>query len=123
MPSQRKGPDATTGALSPEDQKLLTLARSSLARTRSSKGAAVRDLDGRTYTAASVTLPSLDIGALDLAVAMAISSGATGLEAGAVVTSKEGAIVDLSTVRELAGPDVPVYLADETGAVLAVRHS
>jgi len=123
MPSPQRNQDATTAPLSPEDQKLITLARSSLVRTRATKGAAVRDLDGRTYTAASVTLPSLDIGALDLAVAMAISSGATGLEAGAVVTSKEGAIVDLSTVRELAGPDVPVYVADEGGAILAVRSS
>ena len=109
--------------LSPEDEKLVTLARSSLARTRSTRGAAVRDLDGRTYVASSVTLPSLDISALDLAVAMAISSGATGLEAGAVVTGKEGAIVDLSTVRELAGRDVPVYVADVSGNVVSVRAS
>ncbi len=109
--------------LSPEDQKLVTLARSSIARTRSSRGAAVRDLDGRTYVASSVALPSLEIGALELAVAMAVSSGATGLEAGAVVTSKEGTIVDLSTVRELAGSDVPVYVADDAGNVVSVRAS
>ena len=110
-------------SLSPEDQKLVTLARSSIARTRSSRGAAVRDLDGRTYVASSVSLPSLEIGALELAVAMAVSSGTAGLEAGAVVSSHEGAIVDLSTVREVAGPDVPVYIADEAGNVVAVRAS
>jgi hypothetical protein len=109
--------------LTPEDEKLVTLARSSRARTRSPHGAAVRDLDGRIYTASSVKLPSLELTALELAVAMAISSGATGLEAGAVVSSKDGAIVDLSAVRELAGSDVPVYIADGDGAIVSVRAS
>jgi hypothetical protein len=109
--------------LSPEDEKLVTLARASRARTQSPRGAAVRDLDGRTYVAASVKLPSLDLSALDLAVAMAISSGATGLEAGAVVTTRPGAIVDLSTVREMAGTDIPVILADHEGTIVSVRSS
>src|SRR5215213_5439286 len=100
MEAPRTGPGMT---LSPEDQKLVTLARTSRTRTQSHRGAAVRDLDGRTYVAASVSLPSLEIGALDLAVAMAISSGATGLEAGAVVSPHAEEIVDLSTVRELGG--------------------
>ena len=109
--------------LRPEDEKLVTLARSSRARRQSSHGAAVRDLDGRTYAASSVALPSLEIGALDLAVAMAISSGAAGLEAGAVVSTHDGAIVDLSTVRELAGTEVPVYVADDDGTIVSVRTS
>ena len=109
--------------LSPEDEKLVTLARASRARTHSPRGAAVRDLDGRTYVATSVTLPSFDISALDLAVAMAMSSGATGLEAGAVVTTRDGTIVDLSTVREMAGRDVPVYLANDDGTIVSVRAS
>ena len=109
--------------LSPEDEKLVTLARTSRARTQSARGAAVRDLDGRTYVASTVKLPSLELSALDLAVAMAISSGATGLEAGAVVTTRAGAIVDLSTVRELAGTDVPVYVVDDEGTIVSVRAS
>jgi hypothetical protein len=109
--------------VTPEDEKLVTLARSSRARTSAAGGAAVRDLDGRTYVATSVALPSLELSALDLAVAMAISSGATGLEAGAVVTSRDGAIVDLSTVRELAGADVPVYVAADDGTIQSVRAS
>ena len=40
--------------LSPEDQKLVTLARATMARTGAPEGAAVRDLDGRTYAAAAV---------------------------------------------------------------------
>ena len=65
--------------LTPEDEKLVTLARASRARTHSPRGAAVRDLDGR--------------------------------------------IVDLSTVREMAGKDVPVYLADDEGTIVSIRAS
>jgi hypothetical protein len=71
--------------LDPEDQKLITLARASRARTRADQGAAVRDSDGRTYVATSVALPSLRLSALQVAVAMAVSSGALGLEAAAIV--------------------------------------
>jgi hypothetical protein len=62
--------------LGPEDEKIITLARSTRARTGSAEGAAVRDETGRTYTAASVALPSLRLSALRLAVAMAATSGA-----------------------------------------------
>ncbi len=109
--------------LSPEDDKLVTLARSSRARTGSPRGAAVRDLDGRTYVASSVALPSLEVSALDLAVAMAVSSGSGGLEAGAVVLEDAEAVVSLNAVREMAGGDVPVYLADRGGAIVSVRTS
>ena len=66
--------DATAGdGLDPEDQKIITLARSTRARVAASEGAAVRDETGRTYTAAAVALPSLRLSALRLAVAMAVS--------------------------------------------------
>ena len=69
----------------PEDAKLIVLARSARARTRAAQGAAVRDTDGRTYAAATVALPSLQLSALQVAVAMAVCSGALGLEAAAIV--------------------------------------
>jgi hypothetical protein len=94
--------------LSAEDQKLVTLARATMARTRAPEGAAVRDLDGRTYAAAAVALPSLNLSALEVCVAMAISSGSRGLEA-AVRLGGEGE-PDLSAVREFAGADVVVHL-------------
>ena len=52
---------------------------------RGGRGAAVRDTDGRTYAAATVALASLRLSALQAAVAAAVSSGAPGLEAAAVV--------------------------------------
>ncbi|MDF2978276.1 MAG: hypothetical protein K0S40_3004 [Actinomycetospora sp.] len=72
-------------ALDPEDAKIVTLARSARARTGAAQGAAVRDADGRTYAACTVTLPSLSLTALQAAVAAAVAAGAPGLEAAAVV--------------------------------------
>jgi len=74
-----------TGPLDAEDAKLITLARGARGRAGSSQGAAVRDTDGRTYAAAAVDLPSLQLTAAQAAIALAVSSGATALEAVAVV--------------------------------------
>jgi hypothetical protein len=103
----------------PEDQKLVTLARASRARIGALEGAAVRDTDGRTYSAASLDLPSLHLSALQVAVAMAASSGVSGLEAAVVVTETLAiSASDASVIRDFAGSDVPVYRADPTGAIL-----
>jgi hypothetical protein len=99
--------------LSAEDQKLVTLARATMARTGAAEGAAVRDLDGRTYAAASVSLPSLRLAALEVCVAMAVSSGARGLEA--AVRLGDDPEPDLRAVAELGGPDVVVHLGDARG--------
>jgi len=103
----------------PEDRKIVQLARSTRSRTGAAEGAAVRDQDGRTYTAATVQLVSLRISALRLAVAMAASSGARSLEAAAVVSDAEqiGA-GDLDAVRDLGGAGVAVLRADRDGTVL-----
>ena len=69
----------------PEDLKLITLARATLARTGADQGACVRDTDGRAYAAASVHLEHLRLSAIAVAVAMAVSSGAGGIEAVALV--------------------------------------
>ncbi len=100
--------------LDDEDAKLVTLARASRVRNKASEGAAVRDADGRTYVATSVQLASLQLSALQTAVAMAVSSGAAGLEAAAVVTDAEDA-PDVTVVRDVAGSDVLVLVADSDG--------
>ena len=103
--------------LDPEDAKIVTLARSTRARTGAAEGAAVRDTDGRTYAASSVALPSLSLSALQVAVAMAVSSGAPGLEAAAVVTT--GVLADdagVAAVWDLA-PKAPVLVAGLDGVV------
>ena len=113
-------PDAgpTAPGLAPEDAKIVTLARSARARTRAAQGAAVRDLDGRTYAGATVALPSLQLSAVAVAVAMAVSSAAQGLEAVAVVGADAVAEADLAAVRDLAGAGVPVLRCAPDGSVL-----
>jgi hypothetical protein len=92
----------------PEDEKLATLARSARARTRATQGAAVRDTDGRTYLAATVSLASLSLSALEVAVAMAVSSGALGLEAAVVVGGGSAGAAGTAAVHELAS-NAPVH--------------
>jgi hypothetical protein len=104
--------------LDPEDAKIVTLARSTRARTGADEGAAVRDTTGRTYTAATVALPSLELSALQLAVAMAVSSGADGLEAAAVVSESDTLDEDdRAAVADLGGADTPIFVAGFDGAV------
>ena len=98
--------------LDPEDAKLITLARSARARTGAAEGAAVRDDTGRTYVATTVDLPSLQLTALQGAVAAAVSSGVRTLEAAAVVTDLLD--VDRAIVDDLT-PDAPVLVADPKG--------
>ncbi|MCW2832836.1 MAG: cytidine deaminase [Nocardioides sp.] len=102
--------------LSAEDQKLVTLARATRARTNASEGAAVRDLDGRTYAAASVALTSLRLSALEVCVAMAVASASRGLEAAVVLTASEST-PSLDAVHEFAGPDVVVHVGDHRGTL------
>ena len=107
----------------PEDVKIITLARAARARVAAAEGAAVRDETGRTYAAAAVALPSLQLSALHLAVAMAVSSGAASLEAAALVTDGGGPHPgDLAAVREL-GPEAVVFHAAPDGTVLSVLRA
>ena len=111
-------PDAAPD-LSPEDAKLVTLARSARGRTGAPEGAAVRDTDGRTYLAATVVLPSLQLSALQAAVAAAVSSGVTGLEAAARVSDARSVEpAGLAAVRGLTA-GAPVHLAGADGSVRA----
>ena len=103
----------------PEDAKLIVLARSARARTRAAQGAAVRDTDGRTYAAATVALPSLQLSALQVAVAMAVCSGALGLEAAAIVGDPGADAADPlgeRAVRDVA-PSAAIVYADVDGTV------
>ncbi|KUL68698.1 MULTISPECIES: hypothetical protein [Streptomyces] len=107
-----------SSALDPEDRKIVTLARSARARNGVPEGAAVRDETGRTYVAGTVALESLELSALRTAVAMAVASGATSLEAAAVVTEDAGARAeDLAAVRDLGGSGTPVLVAGPDGTV------
>src|SRR5690242_16354408 len=107
-----------SSALDPEDKKIITLARSARARNGVPEGAAVRDETGRTYVAGTVALESLRLSALQTAVAMAVASGAKGLEAAAVVTAADApAEADVAAVRDLGGAGTRVLLAGPDGVL------
>ena len=110
--------------LSAEDRKLVTLARATRARTGAAEGAAVRDSDGRTYAAATVDLPSLQVSALGTCIAMAVASGSAGLEAAVVLTgSGDLAPADLAAVRDFAGAGVVLHVGDARGTISATSTS
>ncbi len=118
--------DGTTD-LHPEDAKLVVLARAARLRahvphTGVAEGAAVRDVDGRTYSAATVENgdPTLTTSALRAAVAIGASSGARSFESGVLVTEGLVSAADLAVLREF-GPGVPLHVADPAGRVREVR--
>lgn len=105
--------------LSDEDVKLCTLAKAARARIGAASGAAVRDELGRTYASASVDLPGLRLSGLELAVAQAVASGATGLEAAVIFGSAEDP--GITPARVLGGPHLPVFCCADDGTVATVQ--
>jgi hypothetical protein len=104
-------------ATDPEDVKIINLARASLARSRAREAACVRDTDGRTYAGANVDLPHLRLSAIAVAIAMAVSSGAPGLEAVALAGEAHPREEDLDLIKDLPGDRVAVWSVDAAGAV------
>ena len=102
--------------LDAEDAKLVVLARAAMARAEAGSGAAVRDVDGRTYAAAPVDLSTLKLSGLQAAVAAAASSGATGLEA-AVLVAGSADDPGIVAVRELS-PTAAIIVTDDAGNLL-----
>jgi hypothetical protein len=109
--------------LPPEDTKLAVLAKATRARTGAAEGAALRDLDGRTYAAATVDLPSLAVSAVGVAVSMAVASGARGAEAVVVLTEGGVAAEDLDILRDFAGTGIPVHRGSPSGRVEDTVHT
>jgi hypothetical protein len=114
VPEQAPIPD------DPEDLKLITLARAALGRTGALQGACVRDTDGRAYAGTSVQLDHLRLSAIGVAVAMAVSSGATGVEAAAFLSKEQPTAEDLEILRDLAVDDAVIWWVDHRGTVQAM---
>ncbi len=101
----------------PEDVKIIGLARSALARTGAAQAACLRDTDGRTYAGVRADLPHLQLSAVDVCVAMAVSSGAAGVEAIAIASASDVSETDLDVLGDLPGTNVVVWTVDPQGAV------
>ncbi|MBS4101049.1 cytidine deaminase [Tsukamurella paurometabola] len=102
---------------SDEDRKLVTLARGAMGRAGTGHGAAVRDVDGRTYAGAPVALASLALTGLQVAVATALSSGAEGFEAAVIVGATDGTDPGAAALHEVS-PGAPILLFDARGEAL-----
>lgn len=103
-----------------DDTKLVTLARSAVPRSRSLReGAAVRDDIGRTYVAAAVECGPLTLSALQLAVAMALSSGVTRLERAVLVTAdvdQRPTTDEIELLASVGEPRLSVLIVDDVPA-------
>lgn len=106
--------------LNAEDAKLVTLARGARGRIGATEGAAIRDDMGRTYAGATVDRPHLKLTALELAVAQAVASGATGIECAVIIGATN---VDTACIADLGGNGVPVLMCAADGTVQERRVS
>jgi cytoskeletal protein RodZ len=110
--------------LDPEDAKIVTLARAAQQRayaphTGVAEGAAVRDVDGRTYAAATVEHRDerLTTSAVRAAVAAAASSGVRRFTAVAIVTPRDVLCADDMAIVAEFGHGIGVFVADLDGTV------
>jgi hypothetical protein len=106
--------------LDAEDAKLVTLARGARGRAGVAEGAAVRDTDGRTYAGATVSLPSLRLTALQVAVATAVSSAAAALEAAVIVGA--GGSPDADSAHAALDLNCPVVITTTADGTVTGRH-
>lgn len=98
-----------------EDDKLVTLAKGARSRVGAASGAALRDTTGRTYANAEVSKEFLKVSAIELTVAQAIASGATGIEALVVCSESEVTESDKKIVSAFAGINTPIYQVNMRG--------
>lgn len=117
------------GGITPENRKLMILARGALTRGSATAAAAVRDETGRTHVAVAVDLPSLRVPALRAALIVALASGARGIEAGVVVgheadvgPTDAGSDID-DAWSHVALPGCVVVSCDRSGRVIRINRT
>jgi hypothetical protein len=97
----------------PEDQKLATLATSTLTRSGAKQAAALRDTTGRTYVAINVESPELSLDAVEAVFVVALASQISGIE-GVVYAGLPGAKV---TVIKQHSAHATLFHIDANGSV------
>ena len=96
-----------------EDQKLATLATSTLARTGAKQAAALRDTTGRTYVAINISAPTLTLDAVQAVFAVAAASQISGIE-GVVIAGDKNAATSVITDNS---PQATIFHIDANGSV------
>ena len=97
----------------PEDQKLATLATSTLARTGAKQAAALRDTTGRTYVAINISAPNLTLDAVAAVFTVAAASQIAGIE-GVVIAGEKTAMTAVITDNS---PHATIFHIDANGSV------
>lgn len=97
----------------PEDQKLATLATSTLARTGAKQAAALRDTTGRTYVAINISAPKLTLDAVQAVFTVAAASQIAGIE-GVVIAGEKAAMTAVITDNS---PQATIFHIDANGSV------
>ena len=97
----------------PEDQKLATLASSTLARTGAKQAAALRDTTGRTYVAINISAPTLTLDAVQAVFTVAAASQIAGIEC-VVIAGEKSAITSVITDNS---PLATIFHIDANGSV------
>ena len=97
----------------PEDQKLATLATSTLARTGAKQAAALRDTTGRTYVAINISASTLTLDAVQAVFTVAAASQIAGIE-GVVIAGEKAAMTEVITEHS---PQATIFHIDANGSV------
>ena len=102
----------------PEDLKLLTLAKATMARSNSKSAAALRDNTGRTYVAIPVKSGDFEVDSLIAVLVVAKASSINGIEA-IVVCGQEPAPASVSVIKsEHSG--AKLYLVGEADELISL---
>ena len=102
----------------PEDLKLLTLAKATMARSNSSSAAALRDNTGRTYVAIPVKSGEFEVDALLAVLVVAKASSISGIEA-IVVCGLEPAPSSISVIKS-EDSGAKLYLVGEADELISL---
>ena len=102
----------------PEDLKLLTLAKATMARSNSKSAAALRDNTGRTYVAIPVKSGAFELDSLIAVLVVAKASSINGIEA-IVVCGQEPAPSSVSVIKS-EDSGAKLYLVSEADELISL---
>jgi hypothetical protein len=102
----------------PEDLKLLTLAKATMARSNSKSAAALRDNTGRTYVAIPVKSGDFEVDSLIAVLVVAKASSISGIEA-IVVCGREPAPSSVSVIKS-EDSGAKLYLVSEADELISL---